>query len=109
MHSSVPGNYQDNFENNLLLQDLFVAQKNQTPDAVAIRFQDVSVTYLELDKKSDALAKEILHQSPDSAIAGISTTRCIEMVIGVLAILKSGKAYLPIDPTYPVERLQQIV
>lgn len=91
------------------IQDLFAAQVNKTPGSIAVFFQDTSITYQELHQKSDNLAKVIIENSPSSSIVGISTTRNIEMIIGVVAILKSGKAYLPLDPGYPHERLKQIV
>ena len=67
------------------------------------------LTYGELDEKANLLSQIILKNSPKSSIVGISTTRSIETIVGVLAILKSGKAYLPLDPSYPEDRLQQIV
>jgi amino acid adenylation domain-containing protein len=109
MPSSVSGFYPDKLENALFIQDLFAQQKELTPHAVAIRFRDMEISYRELDERSDTLAVQILRRSPGSSIAGVSTTRSIEMVVAVLAVLKSGKAYLPIDPAYPSDRLQQIV
>jgi len=95
--------------NNLLIHHLFELQKNKTPDAVAIIFGDRRLTYTELGEKADNLAAAIVAASPDSLNAGVSTHRTIETIVSVLAILKSGKAYLPLDPEYPQERLQQIV
>jgi len=109
MYAPIPDFYEDDLKSNLFIHDLFNTQKNQTPEVIAIHFQDVSLTYRELNEKSEILSRKISRQSGLSSIIGISTTRCIEMVIGVLAILKSGKAYLPLDPTYPTERLQQII
>ena len=62
-----------------------------------------------MNQKADELASVIYAASPDSFVAGVSTHRSIETIISVLAILKSGKAYMPLDPEYPRERLQQIV
>jgi len=95
--------------NNLLIHHLFELQKNKTPDAVAVIFGDRKLTYAELGEKADNLAAAIVAASPGSLNAGVSTHRTIETIISVLAILKSGKAYLPLDPEYPQERLQQIV
>lgn len=95
--------------NNLLIHQLFELQKNKTPDAVAVIFGNQSLTYSQLGQKADNLAAAILASSPVSLNAGVSTQRDVETVISVLAILKSGKAYLPLDPDYPQDRLQQIV
>lgn len=94
--------------NNLLIHQLFELQKNKTPDAVAVIFGNQSLTYNQLGQKADNLAAAILANSPVSLNAGVSTQRAVETVISVLAILKSGKAYLPLDPDYPQDRLQQI-
>lgn len=95
--------------NKILIHQLFELQKNKTPDKVAVVFGNQSITYNELGQKADDLAAAIIAYSPDSVNAGVSTHRAIETVISVLAILKSGKAYLPLDPEYPQDRLQQIV
>ncbi|HWZ03872.1 MAG TPA: non-ribosomal peptide synthetase, partial [Mucilaginibacter sp.] len=92
-----------------LIHQLFENQKIKSPDAPAVMFGDKKITYSQLSKKADALASAIYAQSPDSLVAGVSTFRCVETIISVLAILKAGKAYLPLDPEYPEDRLQQIV
>lgn len=109
MYAPIPDFYEANLKSNHFIHELFNTQKDQTPEVIAIHFQDISLTYQELNEKSEILSGEICRQSGQSSIMGISTTRCVEMVIGVLAILKSGKAYLPLDPKYPTERLQQII
>ncbi|SHM21866.1 type I polyketide synthase [Mucilaginibacter sp. OK098] len=95
--------------NNSLIHNLFKLQKNKTPDAVAVIFGNQSLTYSQLGQKTDDLAAAIVKSSPASLNAGVSTHRAVETIISVLAILKSGKAYLPLDPDYPQDRLQQIV
>ncbi|MBB6127527.1 polyketide synthase [Mucilaginibacter lappiensis] len=92
-----------------LIHQLFERQLNKTPDAVAIVYKGESITYASLNQLSNNLAAVILAQSPASAIIGVSTRRCIETIISVLAILKAGKVYLPIDPDYPKDRLEQII
>ena len=81
----------------------------QHPDAIAIEAQGQQITYRELDERTEVLCQAILHTDPDSLQIGISTTRTVEMVIGVMAILRAGKAYLPLDPAYPPQRLEQII
>ena len=78
-------------------------------DLTAVAFGGHSISYKELNEKSGILSNSILHLATDEPIIGISTSRSIEMIIGVIAILKSGKAYLPLDPSYPEHRIQQIV
>ncbi|WP_317168038.1 non-ribosomal peptide synthetase [Spirosoma taeanense] len=80
-------------------------QSNHT----AVVFKSSSITYKQLNQRADSLCQVILRTAADAPIIAVSTTRCIEMVISVLAVLKAGKAYLPIDPDYPELRLQQIL
>ncbi len=96
-------------ENGGLIHQLFEKQRNETPDEIAVIFGDSKLTYSQLGEKADQLAAAILNASPASLIAGVSTVRAIETIVSVLAILKSGKAYLPLDPDYPQDRLQQII
>jgi len=95
--------------NELTVHQLFERQLKETPDAIAVYLGNKKLTYKELNLASELLSYSILALSPKSSIIGISTTRSVEMIVGVLAILKSGKAYLPLNPTYPKDRLQQIV
>ncbi|GAB4025284.1 amino acid adenylation domain-containing protein [Spirosoma gilvum] len=84
-----------------------VAQANQ--DRVAVLFGDDRLTYRQLNERAESLCQLIVQSDPTTSVIGISTTRNLDMVIGVLAILKAGKAYLPLDPAYPDDRLQQII
>ncbi|WP_114938154.1 polyketide synthase [Mucilaginibacter endophyticus] len=89
--------------------DLFEQQRIKLPDAVAVVHNTDSVTYHQLYKKADELAAAILTFYPDSEIIGVSANRSIHTIIGVLAILKAGKGYLPLDPEYPKDRLETII
>lgn len=80
----------------------------QFPELIAVVFGEHSLTYQQLNQRADRLANLILNKAFDAEIIGVSTTRALEMVIAVLATLKAGKAYLPLDPGYPEHRLQQI-
>ena len=91
------------------IHSLFALQVDRTPNLPAVSFGDHLLTYSDLDREATRLSQAIITRSPDSAAIGISTIRRPEMIIGVLAILRSGKAYLPLDPSYPADRLQQIV
>ena len=92
-----------------LIHHLFEAQCLKTPEATALIFGDKQLTYIELNNKAEQLAAAIAAQSTDTFIAGISTGRSVETITSVIAVLKSGKAYLPLDPSYPKERLEQII
>ena len=82
------------------------AQAAWTPDAAAVAFRDRTLTYRELNRRADRLARRLrrLGVGPD-VLVGICMERCLELVVGLLGILKAGGAYLPLDPGYPVERL----
>lgn len=92
-----------------LVHHLFEQAVLTNQDRTAVVFGDRQITYLELDDRADMLCQTLLHHAPDEELIGLSATRSIEMVIGLLAILKAGKAYLPLDPAYPAQRLQQLV
>ncbi|MCM3904752.1 MAG: amino acid adenylation domain-containing protein, partial [Pyrinomonadaceae bacterium] len=92
------------------IQDLFEAQVARTPDAIAISFQDQSLTYGELNARANKLAHRLraLGVGAD-CLVGICVERSIEMVVGLLGILKAGGAYVPLDPQYPTERLSFMI
>ncbi|MGB6153512.1 MAG: amino acid adenylation domain-containing protein [Pricia sp.] len=76
------------------------------PKATAVTFDEEHMTYGELNAKAHALAVRILEKTGGSnTVIGLSVERSLDMVVGLLAILKSGSAYLPIDPKYPAERI----
>jgi amino acid adenylation domain-containing protein len=96
-------------DHTFLIHQLFEYQQNKTPDVIAVTYGNNSLTYNQLNQKANSLATIIMAQSPNSAIIGVSTYRSIQTIVSVLAILKAGKAYLPLDPDYPSERLGQII
>ncbi len=96
-------------DNLLLVHQLFEKIANDCKDEIAVTYNGINISYAELNSKAEVLSNLIKIQASNSDFVGICTTRSIDMIIGVLAILKSNKAYLPLDPNYPVERLQQIV
>ncbi|BAZ30184.1 amino acid adenylation domain protein [Cylindrospermum sp. NIES-4074] len=85
---------------------LFEAQVEKTPDAIAVVFEEQTLTYRELNHKANQLAHYLqnLGVKPE-VLVGICVERSLEMIIGLLGILKAGGAYVPIDPAYPSERL----
>jgi len=87
-------------------QYIFEAQVKQTPDAVAVRYEDTSLSYEELNRKANQVAHYLkkLGVGPD-VLVGLCLDRSMEMAIGLLGILKAGGAYLPVDVKYPFERI----
>lgn len=94
------------YPQNQCIHQLFEAQVEQTPDAVAVVFEDQQLTYRELNAKANQLAHHLqkLGVKPE-VLVGLCVERSLEMVVGVLGILKAGGAYVPLDPGYPQERL----
>ena len=105
----LPGwnNTEQDYPKHLLVQQLFEQQVERTPDACALIFQDQRFTYRELNTKANQLAHYLCNQgaTPKSLI-GLHIERSSEMVVAMLAILKCGAGYLPLDPKYPESRLQ---
>ncbi len=89
------------------LIELFLKQSILVENAVAVQYQSKQLTYLELANKVVTLSSK-LAGIPEKTIV-VSATRSIDMIIHVLAVLHAGKAYLPLDVTYPIERLKQII
>ncbi|MFN9546793.1 MAG: non-ribosomal peptide synthetase, partial [Cyanobacteriota bacterium] len=88
------------------IHQLFEQQAERTPEAVALVFEEKSLTYAELNTRANRLAHHLIELGirPDDRVA-IAVERSLEMVVGLLAILKAGGAYVPLDPAYPMERL----
>jgi amino acid adenylation domain-containing protein len=93
----------------MFIHELFEHQQRQTPHLSAVYFGGMELTYTELNRKADLLAYYLIKTFPKIDIIGISSTRGLEMIIGVIAILKAGKAYLPLDPGFPKDRLVQMI
>jgi amino acid adenylation domain-containing protein len=89
------------------IHQLFEAQAARTPDKVALVFHDEELTYRELDQRATQLARYLrkLGVGPD-VVVGVCIERSLEMMVGMLGVLKAGGAYLGLDPAYPQERLQ---
>jgi amino acid adenylation domain-containing protein len=97
------------YPKHLRLQDLFEAQVSRTPDAIAVVFDDDSLTYAELNQRANQLAHSLqkLGIQPEIPV-GICIERSLEMIVGLLAIVKAGGTYVPLDPSYPADRLAHI-
>jgi amino acid adenylation domain-containing protein len=91
---------------NAAIHELFEAQVEKTPDAVAVVFEEEVLTYSEVNGRANQVAHHLRKRGvgPD-ILVGICLERSLEMVIGLLGVLKAGGAYVPLDPTYPKNRL----
>jgi amino acid adenylation domain-containing protein/non-ribosomal peptide synthase protein (TIGR01720 family)/FkbM family methyltransferase len=88
------------------LHELFAVQAERTPDAVAVVCGDERLTYGELDRRANRIARRLRRRGVASGdLVGLCLERSVRMVEGVLAILKAGGAYVPLDPGYPEDRL----
>ncbi|MTJ18481.1 MULTISPECIES: non-ribosomal peptide synthetase [unclassified Dolichospermum] len=94
------------YPRHLCVHELFAAQVAKTPDNIAVIFEGQKLTYQELNHRANQVAHYLqsLGVEPE-VLVGICVERSLEMIIGMLGILKAGAAYLPLDPTYPKERL----
>ncbi|MGH3853478.1 MAG: amino acid adenylation domain-containing protein, partial [Pseudonocardiaceae bacterium] len=88
------------------LPELFEAQVHTTPDAVAIVFDNVTLTYAQLNARANQLARALIARGvgPERIVA-LALPRSAELVVALLAVLKAGAAYLPLDPKYPPARI----
>ncbi|NEO38504.1 MAG: amino acid adenylation domain-containing protein [Moorea sp. SIOASIH] len=92
------------------IHQLFEEQVENNPNAIAVVFEQQKLTYSELNSKANELAHYLqkLGVAPETLI-GICVERSVEMVVGILAILKAGGVYVPLDPNYPTSRLNYMV
>ncbi|HTF88534.1 MAG TPA: MupA/Atu3671 family FMN-dependent luciferase-like monooxygenase [Planctomycetota bacterium] len=92
------------------VHQLFEEQVQRTPDATALVFGKASLTYAQLDQRADRLAAQLreLGAAP-GGLVGVCVERSLHLVVAVLGVLKSGAAYLPLDPAFPMARLTFMV
>ena len=99
-----------NYNKNISIVEFFEKQVELTPNNPALTFHNTTLTFKELNEYANSLAYLIAQKNINkNTIIPIISYRSIEVIVGILAILKSGNAYLPIDPDYPQERIDYIL
>jgi amino acid adenylation domain-containing protein len=98
------------FPRNLTVHKFIATQAKETPQATAVVFEDRQLTYAELDSRSNQMAHYLrnLGVKPGERVA-VFVERSLEMIIGLLGTMKSGAAYVPLDPTFPPDRLRFVL
>jgi amino acid adenylation domain-containing protein len=98
------------YRQGVTLQQLFEEQAKRTPDSVALSFEEQHLSYLELNRRANCLAHHLQACGVKAeTLVGVLMERSIEMVVGLLGILKAGGVYVPLDPEYPRERLRFMI
>ncbi len=98
------------YPRNVGLHELIEIQADHTPDLEALRFRNHSLTYSELNSRANQVAHYLRSRGVgQDVLVGVCMERSIEMVIALLASLKAGGAYMPLDPEYPAERLRVVL
>ena len=98
------------FQKELCIHHLFEIQVNKTPEAIAVEFENQQMTYAELNATANKLARFLSAKGArEDRIVSLFVERGIDMIIGLLAISKTGATYLPLDPIYPKARLAIIL
>ena len=97
---------QSHYPSQRCIHDVVREQVKRTPDAVAVRYEDQILTYEELDQRVEQVAKVLSEQGvKPGTLVGLFVNRSLDMLVGLLGALKAGGAYLPLDPSFPSERL----
>jgi amino acid adenylation domain-containing protein len=92
------------------IHDFFIEQVRDNPGRKAVRFGDQELSYQELHERSDALALYLQSLGVKSdSVVGLCVERSLEMMVGIMAIVRAGGAYLPVDPAYPDDRVEYML
>ncbi len=101
---------QSEYSSDQCIHQLFEAQVEKNPDAVAVVFEEQQLTYQQLNQRANQLAHHLQSLGVKAEVlVGICIERSLEMVVGLLGIHKAGGAYVPLDPKYPQERLSYVL
>lgn len=98
------------YDRSLTVQKAFEASVKHTPDKTAVVYGNRAMTYSELDKKSNQLARKLQSAGVSkSSVVGLLCDKSLDVIVGILAVLKAGGTYLPIEPSYPSERVEFMI
>ncbi|HEY0666522.1 MAG TPA: amino acid adenylation domain-containing protein, partial [Sphingobacteriaceae bacterium] len=98
------------YSNKKTITDLFEEQVEKTPENIALRQDNISMSYLELNERANRLANYLVKLGVQKGSnVGLIATRSFNMIVGMYAIMKAGAAYVPIDPEYPIDRQEYIL
>lgn len=98
------------YDKNKTVVDYFEEQVKKTPDNVALVFNEQILTYEQLNKKVNSLANYLKNKNvKNNQVIGVMLNRSLEMMVAILAVLKAGAAYIPIDPEYPIDRISYML
>ncbi|TZF95867.1 amino acid adenylation domain-containing protein, partial [Chryseobacterium panacisoli] len=102
---------QEDYQSEITIHKLFENQAEKNPDTIALVYNDVRLSYRELNERSNRLANYLIRQyqlQPDDLVP-LCLERSENMMIAILAVLKAGAAYVPMDPSYPADRIGHIL
>lgn len=98
------------YDRSQTINQIFESQVNQTPDAVAVEDADRRLTYRELNERANQLARHLIKQEIGAdRLVGVYVDRSTDMLVSIIGVLKSGGAYIPLDPTYPKDRIGYMI
>ena len=99
-------NTQADYPQNLCLHQLFEEQVKKTPDNIAVSFENRQLTYQQLNQRANQVAHHLQKANVvQEVMVGVCLERSLNLIIGILGILKAGASYVPLDPAYPYDRL----
>lgn len=98
------------YPHDALIHELVADQAAQSPDRLAVACRGVELSYAELDERSNRMARHLQgHGVGRGARVGVCVERSVELVVALLGVLKAGAAYVPLDPSYPADRIRFMV
>nr|WP_083858705.1 non-ribosomal peptide synthetase [Paenibacillus sp. OSY-SE] len=108
--TSIFNNARTEYPRDKTIHRLFEEQAERTPDAIAVMYENSQLTYRELNERANRLARTLRADGAGAdRLVGLMVERSLDMMVGIIAILKSGGAYVPIDPEYPEERIRYML
>jgi len=98
------------YQRNITIHQLIEQQVDRTPDAIALMQGDTAIRYLELEQRANQLARYLMQQGVACGdTVAVLLPRSVELMVSLLAVMKCGATYLPLDPAYPAERIQYML